>query len=185
MVLWLNGGYGAGKSAVAREIRRRIPGVVRFDAEQVGNAVRDNLQTLVYHEEFPAYPQWRRFVAEMLLALGRVKRVVVPMTVLNKDDLAEIFSALDQGNVPWRHVVLDVPVQELRRRILLRGETEDCWCMRQRERCAALLSDLPGTHVAAVGPLDAVVNAVLNEVGWQAEEDRGGPGNVRGIAENH
>lgn len=185
MVLWINGGYGAGKSAVAREICRRIPGVVKFDAEQVGNAVRDNLQTLVYHEEFPTYPQWRRFVAEMLVELGRMKRVVVPMTVLNKDWLVEIFSELDKGNVPWCHVVLDVPVPELRRRILLRGETEDCWCMRQRERCAALLADLPGTHVAAEGPLSAVVNAVLNEVGWQAEENGGGPVHVRGIAENH
>lgn len=185
MVLWINGGYGAGKSAVAREICRRIPGVVKFDAEQVGNAVRDNLQALVYHEEFPTYPQWRRFVAELLVELGRVKQVVVPMTVLNKDCLAEIFSELDEGNVPWRHVVLDVPALELRRRILLRGEPEDCWCMRQRERCAALLADLPGTHVAADGPLPAVVNAVLNEVGWQAEENGGGTVHVRGIAEDH
>ncbi|MEU4715141.1 hypothetical protein AB0F73_15975 [Micromonospora purpureochromogenes] len=37
MIVWLNGAFGAGKTTVAAELCRRLPGARRFDPEWVDN----------------------------------------------------------------------------------------------------------------------------------------------------
>ena len=36
MIIWLNGGFCAGKTTLAKELRRRVPGAVVFDPEELG-----------------------------------------------------------------------------------------------------------------------------------------------------
>jgi hypothetical protein len=36
MIIWLNGGFAAGKTTLAEELRRRIPDAVVYDPEDVG-----------------------------------------------------------------------------------------------------------------------------------------------------
>ena len=42
MIIWLSGPYGVGKSTLAEALASRMGGALIFDAEEVGNAVRDN-----------------------------------------------------------------------------------------------------------------------------------------------
>jgi deoxyadenosine/deoxycytidine kinase len=35
MIIWPNGGFGAGKTTLAEELRRRVPGAVVYDPEDV------------------------------------------------------------------------------------------------------------------------------------------------------
>ena len=42
MVYWINGPYGVGKSTVAEVLQKKLPKAHIFDAEEVGNAIRDN-----------------------------------------------------------------------------------------------------------------------------------------------
>ncbi len=166
MVLWINGAYGSGKSTVAEKIRARFPDAVIFDAEQVGNAVRDNLEKAVYHEEFPDYALWREFTARLLteLAGGAERLVLVPMTVPREEHMREILGTLEKSGTAYRHVILDAEPRLLEERILARGEDADCWCMRQRERSCELLSGMPGIHIDASGPADEVVEAILSQL---------------------
>lgn len=163
MILWLNGAYGAGKSTTAELIQRLRPHTLLFDAEAVGNAVRDNLEQVVYHTEFPEYELWREFVAKLLLELGKDPEtlVIVPMTVLNGTYLREIFAQLEEHGLPWRHMILDLAPETIRERVLARGETPAHWCYQQADRCAALLPGLPGTHLDASGPAEQVASEIL------------------------
>ena len=42
-VVWINGPYGVGKSALADKLHELNPNSFIFDAEEVGNAVRENM----------------------------------------------------------------------------------------------------------------------------------------------
>ena len=43
MIIWINGPYGVGKSTLAEKLCQMDPRGFLFDAEAVGNAVRDEL----------------------------------------------------------------------------------------------------------------------------------------------
>jgi deoxyadenosine/deoxycytidine kinase len=36
VIIWLNGGFGAGKTTLAEELHRRLPEAVVYDPEDVG-----------------------------------------------------------------------------------------------------------------------------------------------------
>ena len=36
MIIWINGGFGAGKTTLAEELHRRLPDAVLYDPEDVG-----------------------------------------------------------------------------------------------------------------------------------------------------
>ena len=36
MIIWINGGFGAGKTTLAAELHRRLPDAVVYDPEDVG-----------------------------------------------------------------------------------------------------------------------------------------------------
>lgn len=40
MIIWLNGGFGAGKSTMAAELHRRMPEAVVYDAEIIRSRLR-------------------------------------------------------------------------------------------------------------------------------------------------
>lgn len=42
MVIWISGAYGVGKSALAEALVNKIENAMVYDAEKVGNAVREN-----------------------------------------------------------------------------------------------------------------------------------------------
>lgn len=163
MIVWINGAYGSGKSTAAHTLVDRIPGAQHFSAEEVGNAVRDNLEKLDYHVEFPDYPIWRKFVGELLLEMARLtdKPIFVPMTVLNQEYLDEIFAFLGENGQTCRHIVLDTCPGTTLERILMRGEEADCWCARQTDRCAALVKELKGVHIDAERPLEEVLGDIM------------------------
>ena len=155
MIWWLNGAYGSGKSTVAEALRGLLPEAHIFDAEALGNAVRDNFpeacRTGVLFEE---YPLWREFVVRLLREIGARYDgdLLVPMTLLLDVSYDEIIQKLAEADCPIRHVILDADEQTLRARILARGETEDCWCMRQIPRCIeALAKESRAIHIDTRG----------------------------------
>ncbi len=170
MIVWLNGAYGAGKSITAERIRELCPGTLIFDAEAVGNAVRDNLEPVLYHTEFPDYAIWREFVAKLLaeMAARAEGPILVPMTVLSSAYIEEIRDRL--RDVPFHHIVLDLSPDKIRERVLGRGETPEHWCYQQADRCAALLDGLPGSHLDASGTVDQVAREILTRLGLIKDE---------------
>lgn len=138
MILWINGPYGVGKSALAKELHRRNPRSFVFDAEAVGNAVRDNLPAELFRGYiFERYPLWFDTCAKLLTQIAGQYNgdIYVPMTLVMPDSFEKIEAPLKKQGLPILHILLESSREIIHDRILARGETEDCWCMRHIDLC--------------------------------------------------
>ena len=118
MIIWLNGTFGAGKTATAAELLPLVPGARLFDPETVGYMLRPNLADHPV-PDFQDWPPWRSLVvasaAELVQYTGQ--HLIAPQTILNRDYLAGIFTGLRATGLPVFHVLLDASDEVLRRRI--------------------------------------------------------------------
>lgn len=128
-VVWINGAFGAGKTATARELIELIPNSTLFDPEVIGGALAHLLppKRLAEVGDFQDLPIWRRLVidtaAAMLADLGGT--LVVPMTLLRQEYRDEIFGGLAARRITVRHVLLAPAETILRERIASREPPED------------------------------------------------------------
>lgn len=115
MILWLHGAFGAGKTSVAAELRRRRPDLLPFDPELVGYLLRRTLP--VPTGDFQDLPEWRRLVAATATELdaGGTRDLLAPMSLLREEHAREVFAGLAARGVHVVQVLLDVTEQELRR----------------------------------------------------------------------
>ena len=56
MIIWLSGPYGVGKSTLVEAMVAKMKNALIFNAEEVGNAVRDNYPDCPYGYIFEDYP---------------------------------------------------------------------------------------------------------------------------------
>ncbi|MFB7495647.1 NUDIX domain-containing protein [Streptomyces sp. NPDC056161] len=121
MIVWINGAFGAGKTATARELIDLIPNSTLFDPEAIGGALAHLLppKRLAEVGDFQDLPIWRRLVidtaAAMLAELGGT--LVVPMTLLRQEYRDEIFGGLAARRIAVRHLLLAPAETILRARI--------------------------------------------------------------------
>ncbi len=143
MVIFLSGPYGVGKSTVAEALAPKMNALI-FDAEAVGNAVRDNYPDWPFGAIFEDYPLWAEFCVRLLRELhARYGRdILVPMTLRRESSRVSLIDRLTEAGVAARLIVLTASHRTVHDRILARGEGEDCWCMQHidasREGTAAL-----------------------------------------------
>ena len=138
MIIWIDGAYGVGKSTLAEKLHEVLPNSFIFDAENVGNAVRDNMPQRVYYSEtFEGYPLWFHICNELLTELSnRFDGVIlVPMTLMQRDSFPKFADPLRGQGIEIVHVLLESSKKVIHDRILERGENEDCWCMRHIDEC--------------------------------------------------
>jgi AAA domain len=116
-VVWLHGAFGAGKSSVAAELRRRDDDLIVFDPEAVGYMLREIVP--VPTGDFQDLPQWRELVVVTAATLSRHSdtAILAPMTLLRQTYLHEIVTGLRGDGVDVIQVLLDATDEELRRRI--------------------------------------------------------------------
>ena len=167
MILWISGAYGVGKSTLAEALAKRMDGALLFDAEEVGNAVRENYPGRPYGFIFEDYPLWGTFCGMLLRDLHEKfgRDILVPMTLLRESSY-EILADLNRAGIDTRLVVLEASRQTVHDRILARGETEDCWCMQNLELARAGSARFPGKHIRTDGrPVEALAAEVLRWLG--------------------
>lgn len=155
MILWINGPYGVGKSTLAEELHRRNPHSFIFDAEEVGNAVRENVPKELFNGYiYEGYPMWFRLCAELLTDLsGRYSGdIYVPMTLVRKDSFDKIRVPLEAAGIALCHILLESSQEIVHDRILARGEGGECWCMKHIGLCLESQREFAGVHrIASVG----------------------------------
>jgi hypothetical protein len=117
MLVWINGPFGVGKTAIAFELNRRLPGSAVCDPEQVGFGMRRMLPASL-RGNFQDIPAWRHAVRELL---GRTLAaydgpVIAPMTLVNSDYFQEIIGGLrDDGFEVHHFALLAEPATVIRR----------------------------------------------------------------------
>lgn len=152
VIVWINGAYGSGKTTLVTEITRRRSDAAVFDPEHLGYLLRESVP--VPTDNFQDLPSWREIVVASLLSLQRhhANLLLVPMTLVNLAYRREVLGVLRAAaDVELLEVFLDVPADELRRRIEHRVLFDDpVRDADAREFCLSKLEE----GVAAAGRVD-------------------------------
>ena len=116
MIIWLNGGFGAGKTTLAQELHRRLPDAVLYDPEHVGLLLR---QSVPGNGDFQHLPSWRELVVATALSLRRhhADTLIVPMSLIRDAYRDEILGCLADAGEQVVHVFLEVDAGVLRDRL--------------------------------------------------------------------
>ncbi|MBQ7872331.1 MAG: AAA family ATPase, partial [Oscillospiraceae bacterium] len=124
MIIWLSGAYGVGKSTLAEALAEQIENALIFDAEEVGNAVRENYPDAPYGYIFEDYPLWAEFCYQLLKDVHSKfhKNILVPMTLVRPASYDNILRRLEQDGIEVQLIVLEASWQSIHDRILARGE---------------------------------------------------------------
>lgn len=107
MLIWINGPFGGGKTQCAYELRRRLPGSVVCDPEEVGFGLHRMLPRHL-RRDFQDFAAWRHGVVEVLDVVAREHPgpVLVPMTVVDPVYFAETVGRLRERGYDVRHFAL-------------------------------------------------------------------------------
>src|SRR5256885_3135367 len=123
MLLWINGPFGGGKPHTAFELRRRLPGSVVCDPEQVGFGLH-RMTPRPLRFDFQDFPAWRQGVYQVLdLVLTKHEGpVIAPMTLIEPAYFREILGRLRESGHEVHHFALlasrDLVVRRLRERAI-------------------------------------------------------------------
>ena len=179
MIVWVNGAFGSGKTTLVDELRERRPEALVYDPEMVGYVLREIVE--VPTGDFQDLRLWRRQVANLAVGLVEEYRrpVLVPMTLVNSTYVEEVFGALKDAGIAVHHFFLEVPEDQLVKRIDGRSFTPDdpaqdervrAWCKSKIETCMAAVETLPKDTVFLDGELPPreLADQVLARVGAAA-----------------
>jgi len=116
VIIWLNGGFGAGKTTLAEELHRRLPDAVVYDPEDVGLML---WKWMPPNGDFQHLPSWRELVVATALSLRRhhADTLIVPMSLIRDAYRAEILGGLADGGEDVLHVFLEAGAGALRERL--------------------------------------------------------------------
>ncbi|MET9048911.1 AAA family ATPase [Streptomyces sp. NPDC004362] len=175
MIVWVNGAFGSGKTTLVDELQRRRPAALVYDPEQIGYVLRDIVE--VPTGNFQDLRLWRRQVISMAVGLLEEyeRPILVPMTLVDPQYVAEMFGALEEAEVAVHHFFLKVPSEALARRIDARtvapndperDEAARQWCKAQIEQCVAAVDTLPTDTIFLDGerPCRELADEVLSRV---------------------
>ncbi|HEY1343548.1 MAG TPA: AAA family ATPase [Streptosporangiaceae bacterium] len=116
MIIWINGGFGAGKTTLAEELHRRLPDAVVYDPEDVGLML---WKWMPPNGDFQHLPSWRELVVATALSLRRhhADMLIVPMSLIRDAYRAEILGGLADAGEQVLHVFLEADAGVLRERL--------------------------------------------------------------------
>jgi predicted kinase len=120
VIIWLNGGFGAGKTTLAAELHRRLPDAVVYDPEDVGLML---WKWLPPNGDFQHLPSWRELVVATALSLRRhhAETLIAAMSLIRDAYRAEILGGLADAGEQVLHVFLEADAVVLRERLNARA----------------------------------------------------------------
>jgi len=120
VIIWINGGFGAGKTTLAEELHRRLPDAVVYDPEDVGLMLWKWMRP---NGDFQHLPSWRELVVATALSLRRhhADTLIVPMSLIRDAYRAEILGGLADTGEQVLHVFLETDAGVLRERLNARA----------------------------------------------------------------
>ncbi len=123
MIIWLNGAFGAGKTTVACELKRRLPGSYIYDPENIGYFLRKNTPSQCDKPDFQDIPLWRSFNCEALKLIAETYTgtIIVPMTLVSHRYYDEIIGRLQSDGVQIRHFILYASRETILKRLRKRN----------------------------------------------------------------
>lgn len=126
MIVFINGPFGVGKSTTARILTTLLPRAVLYNPEQIGAGLRLAMGPFYRASDYQDLALWRMLVpAGARIEPSRGRTVVMPQTIWRRDYLDEIMGGLRRVDPDLRLFQLAAPEDELRRRVLQRGDVRN------------------------------------------------------------
>ena len=137
MIVWINGAFGSGKTGIAFELSKRLPGSFVFDPENFGYYLQKSLPKFLQTDDFQDEPLWRDVNYMMLKKLSSEHsgHIIVPMTVTSGQYRDELIGKLRQDGVRVDHYLLEASRKTLQKRLKKRFEGNRSWSVLQIDRC--------------------------------------------------
>jgi hypothetical protein len=116
VIIWLNGGFGAGKTTLAEELHRRLPDALVYNPEDVGIML---WKWMPPAGDFQHLASWRELVVATALSLRRhhADTLIVPMSLIRDGYRTEILGGLAAAGEEVLHVFLEADAGALRERL--------------------------------------------------------------------
>ena len=116
VIIWINGGFGAGKTTLAEELHRRLPDAVVYNPEDVGLML---WKWMPPNGDFQHLLSWRELVVATALSLRRhhADTLIVRMSLIRDAYRTEILGGLADAGEEVLHVFLEVDADVLRKRL--------------------------------------------------------------------
>ena len=156
MILWINGPFGSGKTTLAEELSKKLPRSFIFDPEIIGSLI----QRVPFwrSKDFQDIPLWRTLVVVTLKSLQRFYpgTILVPMTLIESNNVHGILNNLSTCDQNLIHVFLDLDEGTLRQRItdqklfpkeLDRDQQVRSWRLNQVDRGLAARAMMPANTI--------------------------------------
>jgi predicted kinase len=140
LVVWINGAFGVGKTAVASELVRLLPEAVVFDPEELGLVLRAVVPVAEQTDDFQDIAAWRATTLAAVVSLARSRPgvVIVPMAVVDDSYFGEIVGGVRRAGVAVLHVALVAPADVIETRLRARSQMEG-WAHDRVAGCVAAL----------------------------------------------
>lgn len=133
MIIWINGGFGVGKTTVANKLKEKIGESIIYDPENIGTFLSNTLP--VKEDDFQDYELWRTLNYEILKYLSaRYNTIIVPMTITNTQYYNEIAGSLERDGIIVKHFVLVASKETIIKRLDERRNSTN-WAYSQVDRC--------------------------------------------------
>lgn len=138
MIIWLNGAFGSGKSTIAELLRSKIELSHIYDPEQVGyflwHVFPENMKK---KGDFQDLEIWRSINYQIIKHMydNYEGTLIIPMTITNMDYYNQIIGNFINDGVKIYHFVLDADKENIKKRLINRGECENSWAEQQIDRC--------------------------------------------------
>lgn len=152
MIVMINGAFGAGKTTVAKLLRRSLPGSAIYNPECAG-IILQRLERFIRFEgsgtdDFQDIGLWRRSAVwgVELFRSFTSGSVIVPMTFTRREYLEEVVAGLRRAETSPRVFCLQASLPTIERRLVARGEKAGPdldWMRRRNIECAQAHRD-PG-----------------------------------------
>ncbi len=162
MIIWLNGGFGVGKTTMAERLKRDRKDAVIYDPELIGSLLSRILPEK--KDDFQDYALWRSLNYHILRHLGKGhKTIIVPMTITAPQYREEIIGRLRGGGIEVKEIILTASRATLKKRLDQRGNSTE-WSYRQIDRCvSAFAADCERQKINTDGrDVDEVAAHILN-----------------------
>jgi hypothetical protein len=116
VIIWINGGFGAGKTTLAQELHRRLPDTIVYSPEDVGLML---WKWMPPNGDFQHLPSWRELVVATALSLRRhhADTLIVRMSLIRDAYRDQILGGLADAGEQVLHVFLEVDAAVLRERL--------------------------------------------------------------------
>ncbi|NCN95152.1 MAG: AAA family ATPase, partial [Bdellovibrionales bacterium] len=156
MIVWINGPFGSGKTTLAEELSKKISRSLIFDPEIIGSLI----QRIPFwsSKDFQDIPLWRTLVVVTLSSLQRFYpgTILVPMTLIESNNIHGILNNLSKCDQNLIHVFLDLEESTLRQRITDqklfpkeddRDQQVRSWRLNQVDRGLAARAKMPANTI--------------------------------------